>query len=140
MLPPVAALAAAPGGAVLLTPDGEIESLSLPQAARHVRGAEPPMVCHARAVAARLRTEAFPAFDLLELFAFIRPAQFCVPTPRGLAEALKLPAPRNHEEEAETLPAAARALLEELATRFPRLHPSKQSDLKGIAWVMAKGG
>ena len=139
MLPPVPALVAAPGGAVLLSPDGEVETLTLAQANRRVRD-EPPMVCHLRSVAAKLKTEPFPAFDLLELFAFIRPAQFCVPTPRGLAEALNLPAPRNHEEEAELLPDAARALLEELITRAPRLHASKQSDAKGIAWVMTKGG
>ena len=52
------------------------------------------MVCHARATARRLDLPGFAALDLLELFAFVHPARFCVPTPRGLAEGLGLPPPR----------------------------------------------
>src|ERR1051325_10205700 len=73
-----------------------------------------PMVCHARAVARRLDMASFPAFDLLELFAFVRPARFCVPTPRGLAAALGLVPPRNMAEGCVALATAARALLQEL--------------------------
>src|ERR1051325_631201 len=73
-----------------------------------------PMVCHARAVARRLDMASFPAFDLLELFAFVRPARFCVPTPRGLAAALGLAPPRDMAEGCVALATAARALLQEL--------------------------
>ncbi|HWT98278.1 MAG TPA: hypothetical protein VN229_11715, partial [Terriglobales bacterium] len=51
----------------------------------------PPLVCHLPTVLRRLRCERFPAFDLLELFAFVRPASFCLPTARGLGEAMGLP-------------------------------------------------
>ncbi|MDX1575932.1 MAG: hypothetical protein R3285_07045, partial [Kiloniellales bacterium] len=54
--------------------------------------ATPPILCHAPAVARRLGADPFPAFDLLQLFAFVRPAAFCVPTPLGLAQALGLAA------------------------------------------------
>lgn len=91
-----------------------------------------PFVCHLRAVAARLGRAAFPAFDLLELFAFVRPARFCVPTPRGLAEALMLPLPLTPEEEAASLFVAARALIAEL-TASPR------DDALPIALAMARG-
>ena len=38
----------------------------------------------------RLKAERFPAFDLLELYAFVRPASFCLPTAKGVAAALGL--------------------------------------------------
>jgi ATP-dependent DNA helicase DinG len=72
------------------------------------------MVCHARAVARRLDMAGFAALDLLELFAFVRPAQFCVPTPRGLAAALGLVSPDGMAEACVTLVTAARALLQQL--------------------------
>src|SRR5665213_400529 len=74
---------------VWLSPDGEVEALSPDEARTRVEG-EAVMVCHARATARRLGVTGFAALDLLELFAFVRPAQFCVPTPRGLAAALGL--------------------------------------------------
>ena len=84
--------------------------------ARPARSARPPMVCHARATARRLDIAGFAALDLLELFAFVRPAQFCVPTPRGLAAALGLAAAaRRMAEACVALATAARALLQELA-------------------------
>src|SRR5690349_14126896 len=92
-----------------LNPDGEIEALAPAEARGRVEH-ETPMLCHARATARRLDTPAFPALDLLELFAFVRPARFCVPTPRGLAEALGLPPPRSPAESCVALAAAARAL------------------------------
>src|ERR1700740_292003 len=70
-----------------VSPEGEIEALA-PAEARERIEREAPMLCHARATARRLETQEFPALDLLELFAFVRPASFCVPTPRGLAAAL----------------------------------------------------
>jgi len=139
LLPPAPALVAAPRMAIWLSPDGEIEELSHAEALRRAR-AEPPLLCHRGAVAARLKSEAFPSYDLLELFAFTRPARFCVPTIRGLMEALQLPLPRGHEQEAESLPRAAIHLLDELMHRQPYLHPAKQSEIKGIAWTMSKGG
>jgi ATP-dependent DNA helicase DinG len=98
---------------VWLSPDGEIEALS-PDEAKARLDAETPMVCHARATARRLDLPGFPALDLLELFAFVRPARFCVPTPRGLAAALGLAAPQGMAESCVALATAARALLQEL--------------------------
>src|SRR5271155_6098894 len=94
-----------------LSPDGEIEALP-PAEARSRVERETPMLCHARATARRLDMPVFPALDLLELFAFVRPARFCVPTPRGLAEALGIPQPQRPTEACVTLATAARALIE----------------------------
>jgi ATP-dependent DNA helicase DinG len=115
-----------------LTPDGEIEALAPAEARGRVEH-ETPMLCHARATARRLETHEFPALDLLELFAFVRPARFCVPTPRGLAEALGLPAPRRPAEACVTLAAAAHTLLEELGAET-------DPETRALAQMMARGG
>ena len=80
-----------------LDPDGEIEALA-PADARSRVERETPMLCHGPATARRLDAPVFPSLDLLELFAFVYPARFCVPTPRGLAELLGLPPPRGSAE------------------------------------------
>jgi ATP-dependent DNA helicase DinG len=115
-----------------LNSDGEIEALGLAEARSRVER-EAPMVCHVRAVARRLDTSSFPALDLLELFAFAHPAQFCVPTPRGLAEALGLSPPRSMQENCVTLATAARALLE-------RLGEEVDPEARAIAEAMNRAG
>src|SRR4051812_7319219 len=72
-----------------LTLDGELKRLTDDEA-RLVVGMHVPIACNAPAIAQRLRVERFPAYDLLELYAFIHPGKFCVPTPKGLARALNL--------------------------------------------------
>lgn len=61
--------------AVFLSPDGEIEELPHGAAAKRARSSRPILV-HTPACARRLKSDPFPAHDLLELFAFVRPAQF----------------------------------------------------------------
>jgi ATP-dependent DNA helicase DinG len=112
-VPRTAALVAGFREVVWLSPDGEIETLS-PDEARRRLDAETAMVCHARATARRLDLPGFAALDVLELFAFVRPARFCVPTPRGLTAALGLAAPESMAEACVALATAARALLQEL--------------------------
>jgi ATP-dependent DNA helicase DinG len=70
---------------VWLSPEGEVGALSLV-----------PIVCHARAVARRLDIAGFAALDVPELFGFVRPAQFCVPTPRGLGRRARPRAAAQH--------------------------------------------
>src|ERR1700741_900648 len=115
-----------------LNPDGEIEALAPAEAKSRVER-EAPMLCHLRATARRLDMPAFPALDLLELFAFVRPARFCVPTPRGLAEALGIDLPRRPAEECVTLAAAAGALLEELGAEI-------NAEARAVAQAMHRGG
>ena len=101
-------LVATARGALWRAPDGDgIERLKAADAAMRA-AASPPLVCHAPAVAARLGLDDLPALDLLELFAFVRPATFCLPTPRGLCEALDLAVPATPEEEVAALPAGRR--------------------------------
>jgi ATP-dependent DNA helicase DinG len=138
LLPNAPSLAVGGRGAVVVTPDGEIEEWSLEEAARIARQ-YPPILCHRLAVAARLKSEPFAAFDLLELFAFVRPARFCLPTLRGLAEALGLPVPQSLDDQAQLAMDAAYRLLGELVDGTAG-EPKGLGDLRGIAWQMARGG
>lgn len=71
----------------------------------------PVLLINAPLVASRLGYPDLSGLDLLEAFAFIHPARFCVPTPRGLAEALGLPVPNGDEDVPELLQHAAGALV-----------------------------
>src|SRR5579883_2986476 len=133
-LPAAPSLVAGVTEAAWLSPEGEITLLPFPEAARRARET-PPFLCHARATARRMGVLAFPAFDLLELYAFVRPARFCLPTPRGLAAALGLAPPQyGIGDEAMTLMAAAQALLAELGAAAP------DGEAQAIARAMARGG
>src|SRR5262252_6196295 len=115
-----------------LDPDGEIEALS-PADARGRVERETPLLCHGPATARRLDAPGFPALDLLELFAFVHPARFCVPTPRGLAEVLGLPPPRRPTEACVTLLTAARSLIEALGDET-------DAECSAVAEAMDRGG
>ena len=115
VLPP--ALAVPPGAGAICDAEG---------ARRIGRGAAegafttaPVLVAHAGLTARRLGL-APPArsadlLDVLELFAFVRPARFCAPSPSGLALAMGMAEPRGPEAQAEALRACAGELLRELA-------------------------
>src|SRR6516225_3706610 len=132
LVPRVPVLVAGFHEVLWLNSDGEIEALSHAEARSRVE-CEAPMVCHTRAVARRLNTSSFPALDLLELFAFAHPAQFCVPTPRGLSAALGLSPPYSMPETCVTLATAARALLEGLGEEV-------DPEVRAIAEAMDSSG
>ncbi|MFH5925975.1 ATP-dependent DNA helicase [Roseomonas xinghualingensis] len=124
LLPEAPALVAGIGRATLITPDGEIETLANGALARHLAELPPPLLVHAPVTARRLNLAPFPvAYDLLELFAFVLPAQLAAPTPRGLAQALEMEAPKDDEAAAILLPEIATTLLRRLAsTRHTQLN------------------
>jgi ATP-dependent DNA helicase DinG len=116
LLPEAPALVAGIGRATLVTPDGEIETLQNGALAHRLADLPPPLLVHAPATARRLNLAPFSvAYDLLELFAFILPAQPAAPTPRGLAQALELDVPKDDEAAAILLPEIATTLLRRLA-------------------------
>ena len=133
MIPEAPVLVAGLADAVWLSADGEIAEISLKEAARRADDRR-AILCHAPAVARRLDIARFPCFDVLELFAFVRPAAFCVPTVDGIAEVLDLAPPADATARATTLLTAVSALLRELALR-----PRDRDDLP-VAWAMARGG
>ncbi len=115
-LPDAPCVVAGHGRAAILTPDGEVLLLSAADAAAALRNLPPPILVHAPATFRRLGMRPSQAFDLLDLFAFVRPAETVAPTPRGLALALDDLRPMRGPEDAVTrLPDLAAALLNRLA-------------------------
>ena len=95
------------------------------------------LVAHAAFVAGRLKTSPKdPLFDVLELFAFVRPGQPCVPSPVGLARALGLPPPANAEDSARILRTAADMLLGELRGKAD----AERARARPLANLMARSG
>jgi len=71
----------------------------------------PLLMLNAPLVANRLGYPDLSGLDLLELFAFVHPARFVVPTPKGLATALGLPPPDREDAVPALLQQAAETLL-----------------------------
>ena len=87
-LPEWPTLACGTGIALVMTAEGELLRLAAPATAKLLDTSEPPLLIHSPATWRRLGLKAMPAYDLLELFAFVRPAKPAVPTARGLAQVL----------------------------------------------------
>lgn len=86
------------------------------EAAARLETMPPPILIHAPATFRRLGLRIRPAFDLLDLFAFVLPARTLAPTPRGLALALDIDnPPTGLEAEVAMLPDLAATLLNRLA-------------------------
>lgn len=107
---PYPALHASHGGIWLATPDGETRQLGRGEAIR-IAADTPVLLLNAPLVGQRLGYADLSGLDLLELFAFLHPARFMVPTPKGLARATGLLPPTRDAEVAPFLRDAAAKLL-----------------------------
>ena len=108
---PLAALHASHAGCWLRPANGETRTLGKGEAV--MAAADTPLLMvNAPLVATRLGYPDLSGLDLLELFAFIHPARFCVPTPKGLAHALGLEEPKDGDDVPRFLQLAAGALLQ----------------------------
>jgi len=139
-LPAAPVLAAGPLAAVWMSEDGELQHWQKSDKAAQKQAIAkaremPPILCHRPAVVRRMGGEAFPAFDLLELFAFVYPARFCVPTPTGLAAALGVPGKESLSDAPMVLLRCADRLLGDLAGPAQR-----GPEVTRIALSMARGG
>jgi len=116
-----------------LTQDGELKNLQPPEARLLVQQ-QMPIVCNAPQLAAWLDMKRFHAYDVLELFAFIHPGKFSVPTPRGLARALNLLEPATPEDQCLTLRDGIRHLLIDLtaAGRVEKSDPAALAAMMGL--------
>lgn len=112
-LPDIPALCVNTKNAAIMTTDGEVKVMSH-DAARMLVNKKPVMVCHAPFTRSRLGLDEFQAFDVLELYAFVHPVEFCVPTPIGLCNALGLNPPQDFEDQAFAMMDIANALLGDL--------------------------
>ena len=90
--------------------EGRAQAISKGEAIGRV--AETPHVfLNAPLVGQRLGYPDLSGLDLLELFAFIHPARFTVPTPAGLAKTLEMELPKDESETADFYQQAAVRLL-----------------------------
>jgi ATP-dependent DNA helicase DinG len=112
-----AALAVPPGAGAICDDEGARKIGRGAAEAAFTTG--PVLVAHASLTARRLGIAPPPRsndlLDVLELFAFVRPARFCAPSPSGLALAMGQAEPKGAEAQAEALRRAADGLLRELA-------------------------
>ncbi|MCP5412017.1 MAG: ATP-dependent DNA helicase [Alphaproteobacteria bacterium] len=112
------ALVPAPPGAAIYRRDhkkGSAERIGLHDA-RPLFEEGDVLVAHGSFVAGRLGLRAAPMlFDVLELYAFMRPGRPFVPSALGLARALGLEVPHTPEQAAASLFAIAEALIGEFA-------------------------
>ncbi|MEA3015475.1 MAG: ATP-dependent helicase DinG, partial [Sphingomonadales bacterium] len=115
---PYPALHATHGGIWTALADASVHALGRGEAI--ARAAETPLIMlNAPLVGQRLGYPELSGLDLLELFAFVHPARFAVPTPSGLAHALGLEPPTGDAEAAAFLREAAAALLATLERDWP---------------------
>ncbi len=134
-LPDIPIICANARECVMLTDEGELKTLSHADAQPLIYNKN-ILVCHAPYTKNRLGYDEFYCFDVLELFAFIHPAKFCVPTPIGLARALGLSVPETFEDYPFTLMEITRALL----TDLQKDTLSDKADPLAIAAIMGRKG
>ena len=111
---PLPALHASHAGCWLRTAPGQAgtQTRGLGKGEAVMAAADTPLLLlNAPLVATRLGYPDLSGLDLLELFAFVHPAQFCVPTPHGLAQVLDLAQPTDDADVPRLLQEAAGALL-----------------------------
>ena len=107
---PLPALHASHAGTWLRDANGSTRGCSKGEAV--MAAADTPLLMmNAPLVASRLGYPDLSGLDLLELFAFVHPARFCVPTPKGLAHALELDEPADDADVPLLLQKAAGALV-----------------------------
>ncbi|TPG15626.1 ATP-dependent DNA helicase [Sphingomonas oligophenolica] len=106
---PHPALHASHAGIWVATADGT-RSVSRGEAIR-IAADTPVILLNAALVGQRLGYAELSGLDLLELFAFLHPARFAVPTPKGLARATGLTPPTRDADVAAFLLEATAALL-----------------------------
>lgn len=114
---PYPALHASHGGIWIATAEGT-RSVGRGEAVR-IAADTPVILLNAPLAAQRLGYAELSGLDLLELFAFLHPARFMVPTPRGVARTLGLPEPEGDSAVAAFLRDAAQAMLAIAGTDWP---------------------
>ena len=130
------ALVAGHGRAVILGVDGVVAPVKQGGVARQL-GEATALVVHGPATLKRLGNPAIQVLDLLELFAFICPAETLAPTPAGLARALDMDVPHSLDSAALALADMAEALLARLAAG--KNTPANR-DAPGLATRMGAAG
>lgn len=116
--------------------DGAARMVSRAEAASLFRGGE-VLVAHAHFVMGRLGAElVHPVYDLLELFAYVRPCQPCVPSALGIVRALGI----SVSEDPLAIATAMQSAAEQLLAEIPHLHERTKSALRPMTQTLMKAG
>lgn len=110
--------------------EGEVKNLTLEQGVKFAID-NPCIICNRPFVEGNLNVNIRFYYDVLELFAFLRPCSFCPPTIKGLAENLGIPCPKTTEQEAQTLLGCVKKLLAEIP---------KNQNLEQFCYPLLKAG
>lgn len=122
--------------AQFLSSDGEFERLDLDTAADRI-AATPHLLVNRVMTARRLSLPPIRAFDALELYAFVRPARFLLPTVQGLLDALHV---ENSLESDEDKCLAIKAITERLLLDMEAQTYAYRAGGAKLAMMMAKAG
>ena len=116
---------------------GEVEWLAADEAKKRLRST-PAMFCHRGMLATAIGMEAraVTGLDVLELYAFVRPTRFAVPSVAGLLDVLGLPKQAQAEDQVRHVASIAQTLLKELA----ELPATSKQHRAGFAQMMMQGG
>ena len=124
--------------------DGEICNPSNEELIQMMASEGPPLVCHRSWTEKKIGRKLDKCLDILELFAFVKPAEFCLPTPSGLALATGLALPKTDFDKAILLRSAAYVLLEKLSIPAESTSSKKSQNsskiVLDIAEMMGQGG
>ena len=135
---PLPALYATHAGIWIARGDGEVREASRGEAI--ARAAETPhIILNAPLIGQRLGYPELSGLDLLELFAFIHPARFAVPTVAGLCRAVGLEPPDGEPGSAGALRMIAERLLAVLADPEWREREGAWTSNAQVAVKMAVG-
>ncbi|MAE50820.1 MAG: helicase [Micavibrio sp.] len=137
VLPDIPALCVNATSAALLTTDGEVKVLSH-DAAKMLLHKKHVMVCHAPFTRTRLGLEDLYTYDVLELYAFVHPGKFTVPTPTGLAKTLGINTPQDFEDAPLSLMEIASCLLKDLQND-PLKAKADPIKIAGLMGLQGKG-
>ncbi|TNE61510.1 MAG: ATP-dependent DNA helicase [Alphaproteobacteria bacterium] len=124
-------------GATILSADGEFETLDLDSAAERLSRFPHLMVNRVLAARRLSLPPGLMSYDLLELYAFVRPARYCLPTITGLVRALQIDAPLGTDEDkCLALQAAAARLMADMEAQTYRYRAGGGQ----VAMMMARAG
>lgn len=137
-LPAIDAITVGAQQCCILSADGEIQSATHNQAQMQLHN-KPVLCCYAPYLRQRMPDFSFYALDVLELFSFVHPATFCIPTPYGLCHDLNLPLPQNNEDAVMALTDITRCLLEHIihdqySAKAPAKEIAESMGLNGKGW------
>jgi ATP-dependent DNA helicase DinG len=134
-MPDAPVLVTGPRQAVLVSLDGEVMDLTLSAAAE--KAADTAIIlCDGAATSRRLGAKVGTPVDVLELYAFVRPAAFCLPTPGGIAAAMGIPPSQILEDQALGVLDVCHRLLTDLGRSD---YPNREETAR-LAMTMARAG